>query len=130
MGMDLSNHGSSGGLNCNSSGSSQSAGGGPAKRRKKETPRRIDIPRALNHPLQNYNSPMQSDDMIDDEDPGSDDSMTAHERNNMDLDVRNNNSDKDFSGNTSNIKESRMTSDNCMIYNESLLGQLLTAWWQ
>ncbi|CAG7710418.1 unnamed protein product [Allacma fusca] len=87
MGMDLSNHGTGVGQNSSTSGSAQSSGGGPAKRRKKETPRRIDIPRAMNHPLQaSYNSPMRSDDLIDDDDPGSDDSMTAHERNNIDLD--------------------------------------------
>jgi len=114
MGMDLSNHGSGGNNHSfqsysNASGHnnlhpmSLSSGGShihhpiPVKRRKKETPRRIEsLPRiAHSHPgiplplplLPLYNSQlMQSENAMDDDDPGSDDdSVAGQDKNHIDI---------------------------------------------
>lgn len=106
MGIDLSNHGAaaSGAISLSSlhggnlplplslsagspqsgSGSQGSGCGQAAKRRKKETPRRIDLPRTTGLPLPAFNSTMGSE-MEEDDDAASEDSMAAHERNHVDV---------------------------------------------
>lgn len=104
MGIDLSNHGTSGALSLSSlhggnlslplslsagspqsgSGSQGSGCGQAAKRRKKETPRRIDLPRTAGMPLPAFNSTMGSE-IEEDDDAASEDSMAAHERNHVDV---------------------------------------------
>ncbi|ODM88155.1 hypothetical protein Ocin01_18528 [Orchesella cincta] len=103
MGIDLSNHSGSGALSLSSlhgsglplplslsagspqsvSGSQGSGCGQASKRRKKETPRRIDLPRTAGMPLPAFNSTMGSE-MEEDDDAASEDSMAAHERNHVD----------------------------------------------
>jgi len=117
MGMDLSNHHASTPLGFNNNNSLisnnnsliHSSSVPSVKRRKKETPRRIDIPRAAALPLPLFNAAMavqqqqqhlalqqreaaeKGEDaempMMESEDPGncSDDSMAAHERNQVDV---------------------------------------------
>jgi len=98
MGMDLSNHstGNTGRsaemmLGSGMTALLNSGGGGAAKRRKKETPRRIDIPRSNIPPLTPFvnnvtTTGLPTDEIMDDDDDNaSEDSMTAHERNHMDV---------------------------------------------